>query len=212
MGSVTASAACNAAAHHLRVLAVGISLRGQPLAASNRVAGDLEDAQFILGSGPLVDAYEQRSPIEAPDLTSRDWITVSHFDEAGIVAVYAFPLLVGTTCLGVLTAYCSRSMALTDTQRTVAHAHARSAARRTADQLVTRRPLTETDPAQRRFDELHQAVGVVMAQLHVTPDEASARIRAHVYCTGTHLVDVIGDLLHGRLTLPDDHRPSAVPT
>jgi hypothetical protein len=62
-------------------------------------------------------------------------------------------------------------------------------------------------PALRRIHELQQAVGVVMAQLGVDADEATARIRAHSYRSERPLGDVLGDLLRDQLTLPDDRPP-----
>lgn len=53
-------------------------------------------------------------------------------------------------------------------------------------------------PARAR---VHQATGMVIAQLRVSPDDALTLIRAHAYAQGTTVAAVVSDLLDGRLVL-----------
>ncbi|GHD39393.1 ANTAR domain-containing protein [Streptomyces galbus] len=47
-------------------------------------------------------------------------------------------------------------------------------------------------------DEVHQAVGMVMAQLGVAADEALARLRARAFAQGRTLMDAAHDLVGRR--------------
>ena len=60
-------------------------------------------------------------------------------------------------------------------------------------------------PALRR--EVHQATGMIIAQLDATPTEAFSRLRAYAFASGRSVGDVAADVVHRRLNfaeLPDD--------
>jgi hypothetical protein len=78
-------------------------------AASSAVSRHVEETQFGLGEGPTCDAFAVRRPVLIADL---DRLGVRRWPgwapaalEAGVRAVYAFPLQVGASIFGVLTAY-----------------------------------------------------------------------------------------------------------
>ena len=50
--------------------------------------------------------------------------------------------------------------------------------------------------------EIHQATGMVSAQLEVSAADALVRLRAHAYAEGRTLSDVAADVLGRRLRLP----------
>ena len=52
--------------------------------------------------------------------------------------------------------------------------------------------------------EVHQATGMVSAQLEVPIDEAFVRLRAHAFADGRSLRDVARDVVSRRLTLEAD--------
>ncbi len=80
----------------------------------------IEDLQYTLGEGPCVDAYNQDRVVAEPDLaepTTRRWhaCTPSAL-QAGVRAVFGFPLRVGTVRLGALNLYRDRPSPLTTDQ------------------------------------------------------------------------------------------------
>ena len=82
------------------------------LCSSNEVSHLIEDLQYTLGEGPCVDAYQQGRVVEEPNLaepvTGR-WLAFSPPAlQAGVRAVFGFPLRVGTVRLGALNLYRTR--------------------------------------------------------------------------------------------------------
>ncbi len=47
--------------------------------------------------------------------------------------------------------------------------------------------------------EIHQATGMVAAQLHISPTDALARLRGHAYATGRLLPDLAADVVSRHL-------------
>jgi hypothetical protein len=82
------------------------------LGSSDDAAAVLEDLQFTLGEGPCIDAYEVGRSVSAPDLddaTAHRWpVLVPLLLDAGIRAVFAFPLQLGTIRLGALDLHCGQ--------------------------------------------------------------------------------------------------------
>jgi hypothetical protein len=121
--------------------------------------------------------------------------------------VFAFPLEVGASRIGVLTLYQDTAGGLTDEQ--------------TADTLVvadvvaqTMLTLQASSPSSVLTDELddagvhraevHQASGMVAVQLGVHVAEALVRLKAHAYALGCSVVAVAQDVVAGRIRLADD--------
>ena len=71
MGPAPVFAASEAVAAMLGMTSIGISLCTQPMYASDRLAERLEDRQFVLGEGPLVEAFTTRLACEATDRVTR---------------------------------------------------------------------------------------------------------------------------------------------
>jgi hypothetical protein len=208
MGPASTPTACEAVAADLGMVGAGISLCGQPLAASDPVAAHLDDRQFVLGHGPLVDAYARVAPVELADVATMgalDWPHLgAELDAAGVGAVFAFPMVVGHAALGALTLYRERPRPLTARQRSGAWEAAATTALDIA-RLVLEAHEHEADvPALAPIDRLHRAVGTVMGQLRVGPEEATARLRAYVFSGERTLEDVVNALLSGALVLADD--------
>ena len=101
------------------------------LAASDRAARLVEDVQFTLGLGPCVDASRLGIPILLPDLAqsvARRWPGFGPPAlEAGVGALFAFPVRADGTSLGVLSLYRNLSGPLQDDELAAALAYAESA-------------------------------------------------------------------------------------
>ena len=60
------------------------------------------------------------------------------------------------------------------------------------------------DPATSARAEVHQATGMVLAQLDISAEDALARLRAHAFVEQRLLIDVARDVVSRRLRFSDD--------
>lgn len=101
------------------------------LTAADPASERLEELQFVLGEGPCVDAADSRRPVLVADLDEegpRRWPAyTSAMAEAGVCAVFAFPLQVGAARLGVLDFFRTQPGHLTGPELTRAFALADAA-------------------------------------------------------------------------------------
>src|SRR5437764_10214190 len=110
----------------LDVTGAGISLvsdtgtRGV-ICATDDVAMRIEELQLTLGEGPCVDALGRGGPVLIPDLddpgdvlTDRWPAFMSAAAEAGVRAVFAFPVRIGAISLGAIDLYRTRPGGLSD--------------------------------------------------------------------------------------------------
>jgi hypothetical protein len=108
---------CEVSADVAAVSGAGIMLmsgdvpRGS-VCSSDEVSALVEELQYMLGEGPCVDAYRQDRPVLEPDLADPVRARWLAFDppavEAGVRAVFGFPLQVGVVRLGALNLYRDR--------------------------------------------------------------------------------------------------------
>jgi hypothetical protein len=190
----------------LDMAGVGVSLAGQPTHASTPIAHVLEQTQYVLGEGPMLDAYRTRLPVEVvgiPPGDSAGWLQLD-FAARGIGTVLAFPLMVGHTCLGAMTLYRRRAIDLDFEQRALVLVVADQAAVGIGSLIVSSRLTPLRHPALGGLDELRQAIGIVMGQLRVSAEEASARLRAHAYQSARSLDDVVSGLRNHTIQLASD--------
>lgn len=210
-GQLETKRLCDVCADVAGVTGAGIMLmsgdvpRGS-VCTTNAVSALIEQLQYSLGEGPCVDAYNQDRPVLEPDLgapATPRWPAFSRPAlDAGVRAVFGFPLQVGAVRLGALNLYCDAPGALTDDQ----HADALLLASIVAQALL----LVQADaPAGSVAAELeanadfqyvvHQASGMVAAQLGVSVGQALVRLRAHAFGNNRTLTDVARDVVARRL-------------
>ena len=171
---------------------------------SDGSSAQLEESQFTLGEGPSVDAFARGHPVLVPDLTTRStvlrWPAFSPSAvAAGAAAVFAFPLQIGAIRVGVLGLYRTRPGGMNQEELATALVLADTTtllllAEDHADGAVWQ--------AQVAFDHravVHQATGMVMAQLGSTIAAAFARLQAHAYTENRPLRDVAADVVGRRL-------------
>lgn len=180
-------------------------------AASSASTRRQEEAQFDLGEGPTRDAYSSGQLVEASDLESYGGARWPGYTPAalaaGIGAVFAFPLRVGGTTLGVLTLYLSAPRTLDRSQMRAALVFAELVTELLMDSSMSAEP-GELDSdhhvALSSHTYIYQAQGMVMVDLQITLPEALARMRAHAYATGQDLAGLATDIISGRTRLPRD--------
>ena len=172
------------------------------LCSTDAVSAAIEELQFSLGEGPCVDACGGGHPVSEPDLTeasSSRWPTFTHLAiAAGARAVFCFPLHVGPVRLGALDLYRNTPGPLTPDQ----HADARVMADiATSAVLVlqSEAPPGELASMLEAGADLqllvHQASGMVAAQMGVPVSQALVCLRANAFSTGHPLNRVASDVI-----------------
>lgn len=204
---------CAAAVTLLSLSGAGLSLmvdgalRGTAGVSDPGIA-QVQELQLSLGEGPCVDAWAQRGAVQEPDLAGPATVRWPVFGaaavEAGLRAVFAFPLALGAIRLGVLVLYRDHPGALTADEvaygvvlaDVATHVILSVQAGASPDTL---HELLAAEPAH--WAEVHQATGILSVQLGVPLDEAFVRLRAHAFGTDRHLRDIARDIVAGRVHL-----------
>ncbi|GAB3973688.1 GAF and ANTAR domain-containing protein [Plantactinospora veratri] len=207
---------CQIAARTLSASGTGISVltdngvRGV-CAASDPHSERIEELQFVLGEGPCIDAFDSRRPVLIPDLaqnvTARWPMYGPAAHDSGVRAVFAFPLQMGATRLGVLDVFRDHPGALSDDQLSDAMTLADLTLEALLDQHEATSNVDTDDGAADAVGyraELFQAQGMVMVQIGGTIGEAMARMRAYAYAEGRGLSDVARDVVARRLQFDRD--------
>jgi hypothetical protein len=191
----------------------------QTLWATDATAVLLDELQFTLDEGIFMEAATTRSPVFVPDLhhspdTAR-WpvFAAAVAEQTDVRAIFALPLQWGAIAVGVLGLYRNAPGALDAAQRR----DAISASEMAALMMIALR----TDPRpdgegagipswlDRSFSgraEIHQATGMVLAQLEISAQDALARMRAHAFVHQRLLLDIAGDIVTRRLVFTDEMR------
>jgi hypothetical protein len=179
------------------------------LCATDEVSTLIEELQYALGEGPCVQAYESDRVVVEPDLADPRHPRWPAFAppavEAGARALFAFPLRVGRVRLGALNLYRDRPGALSDDQHADALVMADVVAEWVLDVQAGAAPEEVALELERGADfhfPLHNAAGMVSAQLGISLAEALVRLRAHAFGTGRPLNDVTADVVARRLRIP----------
>jgi hypothetical protein len=223
-GELGPASLCRVSAMLADVTGAGIVLMSSDMATttaytSDDVSATLDDLQLTLGEGPCVDAHGQGRPVLEPDLADpveRRWPAFSPpAVAAGVRAVFGFPLHVGAARLGTLGLYRDRQGPLSDEQHADALVMAGVVARAVLVMQAQVPPgsLAHAIEADGNFRYVvHQATGMVAAQLGVPVGDALVRLRAHAFRTDRLLTDVAGDVVARRLRFGEDdgdHQPDA---
>jgi hypothetical protein len=189
--------------HHIeRLLQLGATY-----AASDTAAAVIEDLEDSLGEGPCLDASRGHWPVLQPDLVKTGMARWPGFTSsaanAGIAAVFAFPLEVGVIQLGVRDLYRTTTGPL-DALELAEALDAAIAATTILVDMQLGVPTGKLHPllaaAADRHREIHQATGMISAQAAVGLAEALLLMRARAYAGGRPLVRVATDPVNRHLT------------
>lgn len=210
--SISAVLLCQVATDVTGTTGAGIALMGEAVdqsfgGASDTVAARIEELQATLGEGPCVDAYRQDRPVIEPDLAAAAvprWHGYSPLAiDAGVQAVFAFPLHVGGVRFGALNLYCDEPGPLSEEQHGEALVMAEVAGevvllmQANAPQTMLAGELT--NGASTRA-VVHQAAGMMAAQLEVNVARALVELRAYAFSTNRRAVAVAEDVVDRRLS------------
>jgi hypothetical protein len=211
IGGHPAAGLCSACAETLAVSGAGITLIAGAgtqvsMCASDATVRRLAELEFTLGSGPAVEAHDRGVPVLEVDLVGCPPLRWPAFAapavDAGIGAIFAFPLRLGAARLGALTLYQDHPGALGDD----IYADALIAADVITKAVVTRQAgipeealLAELTDEGAFHAEVHQASGMVAVQLGVGVGDALARLRARAFAADRPIREVAGDVVARRL-------------
>jgi len=178
------------------------------LSSTDDVSQLIEELQFTLGEGPCVDAYQQGRVVAEPDLAepvAPRWpaFTPSAL-QAGVRAVFGFPLRVGTVRLGALNLYRDRPGLLNREQHADALVVAELAARWVLDAQAGAPSGVVAEELEADADfhfGVHNAAGMVSVQEEISVAEALIRLRAFAFGNNRLLADVADDVVAHRVRL-----------
>ena len=177
---------------------------------TNDVSALVEELQFELGEGPCVDAHHQGRPVLEPDLAAPAiprWLAFTGpAVAAGVRAVFGFPLQVGEVRLGALNLYCDQPGSLTAEQHADALVMAGVAAQAVLLMQANAPPgklALELESSGNFQYVVHQASGMVAAQLDVSVGQALIRLRAYAFGNDRPLTEVAQDVVARTLRFDD---------
>lgn len=176
------------------------------LCTTNEVSNLIEELQFTLGEGPCVDAYHQDQVVVEPDLAHPGiprWFGFTpRAVEAGVGALFAFPLQVGTVRLGAVDLYRDGPGPLSDDQHADALVMADVIAHWVLDVQADAPPGAMAAELEADADfhfAVHNAAGAVSVQLGVSITEALIRMRAYAFTNDRLLREVADDVVARRI-------------
>jgi len=186
------------------VSTLGHVLGSEIVSASSPTAGRLDELQLDLGEGPCWDALRLGEPISEPDLAgakaSQRWpaFAVAARDLSA-ASIFAFPVAVGPLRLGAVDLFATKRLELSPSQARQATAMAKVIGRHLLGAAIeaTEEDGQRTSRLSRRV--VHQATGVVLAQLNTSPEDAESLIQAHAFSHGRPMAEVATDVIEGRL-------------
>jgi len=175
------------------------------LAGAGPHSSTITELQFQLGEGPCLEACASGVPVLLPDLAvdgAARWPVFTVAAPPGVRAEFCFPLGVETRCIGVFDLYRDEPGMLSDDHL----ADARVAADIARDALL----YLQEPPGHPGLAALlevvgmdrivvHQATGMIAAQLDETPPAALARLRAAAFESGRSIYDIAQDVVERRV-------------
>jgi hypothetical protein len=172
------------------------------LCTTNDVSALIEDLQYTLGEGPCVDAYRHDRAVLEPDLADpveRRWPAFAPAAvDAGVRAVFGFPLRVGVARLGAVNLYRDRPGPLSDDQHADALVLAGVAAQWVLDVQAGASEGALAGGLEDGADfhyVVQNAAGMVSVQLGVGVTEALIRLRAYAFSQNRPLGEVARDVV-----------------
>lgn len=216
---------CSACVELLKVDGAAVSLVTDgatqgTFGSSSALSRQIDEFQYTFGEGPCLDAATDGAPVLIPDLGALDDARWPAFRAAalaaGINAVFALPVSMGSGQVVALDLYRNRSGRLSVAQL---------AGGLIAAELATR-PLRELMDADLDWNaigdqetdtggtdqlatleriEVYQATGMLIGSLDISAEEALVRLRAYAYTHDRTASDLAWDIVHRRIPInPED--------
>jgi hypothetical protein len=188
------------------VSTLGAFLGSETISATDALAARLDELQFDLSEGPCWQAIARKRPVLEPALvspTNRDWPTfASAAAGEGVRSMFAFPLIVGALPVGAVDLYSIPEVSLTNEQCRQAIAMSEIVGRHVLRKAIREGEVAGEDAEPGGFSRrvVHQATGVVIAQLQVSPDDARLIIQGHAFAAGRPMKEIAREILSGAVS------------
>jgi hypothetical protein len=176
----------------------------EPFYATDETAWEIERLHLTLGEGPGVDASTDGVPVLVANIEDGDGIACrwpmfrSEAARAGVHAIFAFPVRMGTVNIGTVDLYRTEPGHLSDRQVGTALSSVSQVAAALHDQPTG---YADHDPATASDVLVHQAAGKVMVQIDGSIEEAVVRLRSTAFAEGRTVSQLAADIVHGRRRL-----------
>jgi hypothetical protein len=180
-------------------------LGNETVSASGPLAAKLDELQFDLGEGPCWDAMRMGQPVLEPDVRSRvngNWPAFSEaIAEHRVGAIYAFPLAFGPLKLGAMDLYSEAPRELSSREERQSGILAGLISRIVLDRAIRRADEPDRLGAEDKFSRrlIHQATGMVLAQLDISPEDARLLIQGHACARNSSMREIAEEILERRL-------------
>lgn len=195
--------------------------------ATDALAQQIDEMQFVLGEGPCLDAHRHARPELLPRLrdewVGRRWPAfAADVQSLGVAAVFAVPVPGVGGPLGVLELYrrtegdlqhkqlqavtmCADAVGRTIMDNWDRHTVEAGSVEAAADAVAMTGSERDDDQSEDPFTrtQIYIAAGMVAVQRSVSTQEGLALLRAHAYSSGRPLTAVAADLVTRRMTLGD---------
>ena len=209
---VSTRSLCETAVRRLGVSGAALTVDNSPgwpeIAESTGVlATRLAELEVTVGEGPCLDAGRDGGPVLITELDGRPsqhrWPLFAPLAvEAGAGALFALPMCVGAVRVGVLALRCVPDGRI-EPPLTDSLAFAELAMRLLLDEQAglpgTGDDMAIFDGLSSHSAQVHQATGMVSAQLRVGMDDAFTRLRARAFADRRRLADLATDVVARRI-------------
>ncbi|GAA3029097.1 GAF and ANTAR domain-containing protein [Actinokineospora globicatena] len=185
---------------------VGTALGRGLVYATDPVSAGLEDLQLTVNEGPCLDAFASGGPVLVADLAAEAarWPGFTPAAcELGVAAVFSFPLQVGVVRLGSLDLHRDSVGPLSRVEMANALVLAGLATQEVVADLDGH-DVADLSWLADPHVEIHQAAGMVQAQLGASTEVALLRLRAHAFTSGLPLAEVARQVVARALRFTDD--------
>ncbi len=151
--------------------------RASTVAASGRLAVELDETQYRLGAGPCLEAASTGRPMEIVDTRAATRWTdfASYAAGQGCASVLSFPLPVQELVSGALNVYARRSPAADARTRELVSRFAAYAVVPVSNMYLYRSAVEQAEHLRAALDSravIDQAKGILMERLKLTADQA----------------------------------------
>lgn len=181
--------------------------------ATDEVSARIEELQLTLGVGPCVDAVATGAPVLVPDLAGDENVDLARWPaftasaaDAGVRAVFAFPLRIGAVSVGALDLYRDEPGPLDSDALSAALMAGEVAALSLLDLGSDLTPAVndELRSVSAFHLQVHQATGMVQVQLGVSTADALTALRGRAFSTGQSLDALAADVVGRRVRFTEE--------
>lgn len=184
--------------------------------SSGELSRRLDEYQFTFGEGPCLDAASQGRAVLVPDIaqqTEHRWPAFAAATlDAGVHAVFALPVSIAATPVGVLDLFRSAPGPLSEEGLAGGLLAAELAALPLLNLMTADVDWADAGEGSYGWSQLaslervevYQATGMIMEQLDIGAADALIRLRAHAFAAGLTASEVAWAIVDRRLSLNGD--------